>query len=225
MAVSLIRTAILYIVVMIAVRIMGKRQVGELQNSELVITLLISNLAAIPMQETGVPLISGLIPILVLVVCELLVSTGMLKMKWLRTLVCGHPVVVVRNGKLEQNAMKQLRFTVEDLMEALRLKDVFDLSTVDFAAVETNGQLSVLVKADQSPPTAQDLNISVKNNGISVVVVSNGKLCSDSLALCGKTEKWVLKQVEAEKLTMDEVFLMTADRGSGYYLIKRSSDL
>lgn len=225
MTVSLIRTAILYIVVMIAVRIMGKRQVGELQNSELVITLLISNLAAIPMQETGVPLISGLIPILVLVVCELLVSSGMLKMKWFRNLVCGHPVVVVRNGKLQQKAMKQLRFTVEDLMEGLRLKDVFDLSSVEFAAVETNGQLSVLLKPEQSPPTAQDLNVAVKNRGISVVVISNGKICSDSLELCGKTEKWVLKQVESEKLDLEDVFLMTADKSSGYYLIKRSKDL
>ena len=123
----------------------------------------------------------------------------------------------LRNGKLQQKAMKQLRFTVEDLMEGLRLKDVFDLSSVEFAAVETNGQLSVLLKPEQSPPTAQDLNVAVKNRGISVVVISNGKICSDSLELCGKTEKWVLKQVESEKLDLEDVFLMTADKSSGYY--------
>lgn len=221
MTISLIRTLILYIVVTIAVRIMGKRQVGELQNSELVITLLISNLAAIPMQETGIPLSAGIIPILTLVACEIFISTGMLKSNKFRNLICGHPIVVIRDGKLQQRQMKRLRFTVEDLTEAFRLKDVFDISSVEFAAVETNGQLSVMLKPECSPPTAADMGITDKNSGVTVVVVSNGDYCQDSLALCGKDVHWVLAQLEKEHATLEEVFIMTADKCGNYNIIKK----
>ena len=182
MAISLIRTLILYIVVTISIRIMGKRQVGELQNSELVITLMISNLAAIPMQEIGIPLSSGIIPILTLIVCE-----------------------------------------IEDLMEALRLKDVFDISDVEFASMETNGKLSVMLKPNRSPPIASDMGIVPMDNGISVVVVSNGEYCPDSIYLCGKDDEWVKNYLKKKNIPLEDVFLMTANRRGSCHVIRRDT--
>ena len=223
MAISLIRTLILYIVVTISIRIMGKRQVGELQNSELVITLMISNLAAIPMQEIGIPLSSGIIPILTLIVCEIFVSGGMMKSNRFRSLICGHPIVVIKDGKLQQKEMKRLRFTIEDLMEALRLKDVFDISDVEFASMETNGKLSVMLKPNRSPPIASDMGIVPMDNGISVVVVSNGEYCPDSIYICGKYDEWVKNYLKKKNIPLEDVFLMTANRGGSCHVIRRDT--
>ena len=147
MTISLIRTLVLYVAIMIAIRLMGKRQISELQPSELVVTLLISDIASIPMQNTAQPLVSGIIPMFILVACELLISFIMVKSSKFRRLVCGRPIVVIENGKINQSEMKRLRMTTEDLSEQLRQADVFDLDEVDFAIVETNGNMSVLKKA------------------------------------------------------------------------------
>lgn len=222
MMISFLRTLILYTVVAIAIRLMGKRQVGELQNSELVITLLISNLAAIPMQETGTPLANGLIPIIVLVACEILISAIMVKNRHLRNLICGHPVVVIHNGKILQKHLNKLRLTLEDLSEALRLKNVFDISTVQFAIVETNGQVSVYLKPEEQPPSARELKVTPEGN-IAVVVVSNGYLCPASLELCQKTAGWVTEKLEQKKTPMKDVFLMTADRAGKIEIVLKES--
>lgn len=144
MTISLIRTVLLYIVIIIAVRLMGKRQISELQTSELVVTLLISDIAAIPMQDTGQPLVSGFIPIAVLVVCEIVVSALMVKSGQFRRLICGRPIVVINNGKIDQKEMRRLRLTTEDLFEDLRQKDVFSLEDVAYAIIETNGKISII---------------------------------------------------------------------------------
>ena len=222
MMISFLRTLILYAVIAAAIRLMGKRQVGELQNSELVITLLISNLAAIPMQETGTPLASGLIPIIVLVACEILISAVMVKNRRLRNLICGHPVVVIYNGKILQHHLNKLRLTIEDLSEALRLKDVFDISTVQFAIVETNGQLSVYLKPEEQIPSARDLSVTPSRN-ISVVVISNGNLGPSSLQLCGKNPQWVEQQLKKKKTPLKDVFLMTADQAGNVSIVLKDS--
>ena len=143
MFISLIRTVILYAMIIIAVRIMGKRQISQLQTSELVVTMLISDLAVIPMQDSGQPLFSGLIPIFVLIALEVLLSVIMLKSGRLRRVICGKPVVVIEDGKILQKNMKELRMSIEDLFEQLRQKDVFSLKEVAYAIVETNGAMSV----------------------------------------------------------------------------------
>lgn len=220
MVISLVRTVVLYIVVTASVRIMGKRQVGELQSSELVITMLISELAAIPMQETGTPLLSGVVPIFALVVCEILVSVLMMKVRWFRRLICGSPIVVIRDGSLDQKQMGRLRYTVEDLSEALRLQGVFDPGEVDTATIETNGQLSVLRRAECEPPDAQALGVSVDTQ-LWAVVVDDGSFCSQSASLCGCSREWVDRVLKKEKCQLRDVFLLTANRNQEYRLVKR----
>ncbi len=221
MLLSLIRTLLLYILITAAVRIMGKRQISELQTSELVVTLLISDLAAIPMQDTGQPLASGVIPIAVLMLCELLASFLMLRHARFRQLVCGRPVIVICRGKLDQKAMRSLRMTTEDLWEQLRQAGVFRLEDVSYAIVETNGKLSVLKKPDQEPPTLSQLGLPVQDHGLETVVLSDGAVSELSLRLCGRDARWVEKILKQEGLRPGEVFLMTADAAGNYQIIRK----
>lgn len=144
MFISLVRTIILYLAIILAVRIMGKRQISQLQTSELVVTMLISDLAVIPMQDSGQPLFSGIIPIFVLIALEVMLSFIMLKSGKVRRAICGKPVVIIQDGRLLQENMRELRMSVEDLFEQLRQKDVFALNDIAYAIVETNGMLSVV---------------------------------------------------------------------------------
>ena len=149
MTISLIRTLLLYMIIILAVRLMGKRQISDLQTSELVVTFLISNIASIPMQNSSIPLFAGLIPIIVLVVCEIVLSNIMLKSCKFRKFICGSPVVIIDHGKIDQKVMKDLRMTTEDLFEQLRQLDVFSLQDIDFAIIETNGQMSIMKKPEK----------------------------------------------------------------------------
>lgn len=218
------RTILLYIAVTVCVRLLGKRQVGELQSAELVITILISELASIPMQDPGIPLLSGLLPMCTLMVCELLISAGMLKCRWFRQLLCGRPVVVIREGKLQAQQMKRLRLTVEDLTERLRMEGVFDINQVDFAVVEPSGQLSVQKKARYEPPDADTLGVKAEQ-AFSVVVMCEGGFCPHSAKLCGCTRTQVEKILHKEKCPEEQVFLLTMDRHGGYTLLRREDML
>ena len=221
MAVSFVRTLLLYIVIIAAVRLMGKRQISELQTSELVVTLLISDIAAIPMQDTGQPLVSGFIPIAVLVVCEIVASVLMLKSGKFRRLVCGKPIVVINDGVIDQKEMKRLRMSTEDLGEELRLKNIFSLQDVAYAIVETNGKMSVIKKPDKEQPTAGMLGIAVPNNGIEAVVISDGVLSDFSIQLCQKSREWVNGVLKAKNVKQEDVFLMTANASGDFQIIKR----
>lgn len=181
MTISLIRTLLLYVMIIAAVRIMGKRQISELQTSELVVTLLISDIAAIPMQNTGQPLSSGIIPILVLVSCEIAASFFMVKNSRFRKLVAGKPQVVINNGTVDQAQMKRLRMSTEDLSEQLRQMNVFSIQDVAYAIVETNGKLSVMKKPEKDQVSASMLGIAVPDHGIDAVVISDGELSKFSL--------------------------------------------
>ena len=152
----ILRTAIIFIFVTLAIRIMGKRQIGDMQPNELVITILLSEIAAIPLQDTTQPLLNGIIAILVLVVLEVLISVLALKSNWVRKIMNGQSVVIIKNGVIDQIAMKKVRMTVLDLIEQLRIQNVFDISTVAFAVLEVNGELSVLLKSKHQPATVKD---------------------------------------------------------------------
>ncbi|MBR1731237.1 MAG: DUF421 domain-containing protein, partial [Ruminococcus sp.] len=162
MIITIIRTIILYVLIIFAVRIMGKRQLSELQPSELVITLIIADIASIPMENNSRPLLSGIIPMLILVSLEIIVSVLMMKIPRFRKVICGSPVMIVENGKLLQNEMKRLRITTEDLCVQLRQLGVFSLGDVEYCIAETNGKLSVLQKPDKRNPTAEDMNIKTE---------------------------------------------------------------
>lgn len=224
MTISLIRTLLLYIVIIAAVRLMGKRQISELQTSELVVTLLISDIAAIPMQNTGQPLVSGFLPIAVLVACELIVSALMLKSAKFRRFVCGKPIVVVNDGKVDQSQMRRLRMSTEDLSESLRQMDVFNLEDVAFAIVETNGKLSVLKKPDKLQPDNSMLGIVIPDNGIETVVISDGEISEFSLSLCNLSKEWIDGILQGQNIRLEDVFIMTADKQRNFHIVPKEAN-
>lgn len=212
MAITAIRTAIIYIFIIVALRITGKRQLGELQPIELVVTLLISDLAVVPMQENGIPLLSGLVPIAVLISLELILSALMMKSNKLSKLISGNPVVVIRNGKLCQSALRGLRLGVDDLTETLRQQGVFDMTQVEHAIVETNGKISVYKKpsSDTKPEKA------------CFPVVSDGEIVDWGVQLCDKTPQWVIETLEQKRCSLKDVLLMTADKSGKVCIIRKS---
>ncbi|MCI6651901.1 MAG: DUF421 domain-containing protein [Ruminococcus sp.] len=221
MLISIIRTVILYIFILLALRIMGKRQLSEMQTSELVITLLISDIAVIPMQNTGQPLLSGIVPILILISLEILFSVIMLKSGNFRKIVCGSPEMVIKDGKILQDQMRRLRMTTEDLCVQLRQQGIFSLEDVQYCIVETNGDVSVLEKPDKRTPSAEDLGIKIPDKGIEAVVINDSRYLSNSLELCSLTKEWVDSVLRENDITIDEVFIMTANRDKEYNIIRR----
>jgi len=223
LTISFIRTLLLYIVIIVAVRLMGKRQISELQTSELVVTLLISDIASIPMQDTGQPLASGLIPIAVLVMCEILFSCLMLKSSKFRRIVCGRPLIVINDGKVNQSEMRRLRMTTEDLVEQLRQKDVFSIEDVAYAIVETNGKMSVIKKPDKEQPTAGMLGVALPDTGIETVVISDGVISDFSLQLCNKSKDWLEGVLRGKNIKADSIFIMTANKKGDFNIIKKDN--
>ena len=223
MTISFIRTVLLYSVIILAVRLMGKRQISELQTSELVVTLIISDIASVPMQDSGQPLVSGLIPIAALVMCELVISGLMLKSTKFRKLICGRPIIVINDGNLQQSEMRRLRMTTEDLVEQLRQKNVFSIQDVAYAIVETNGKLSVIKKPDKEQPTAGMLAVALPDTGIETVVISDGVVSEFSLQLCGKSRDWLAGVLKAQCLGEKEIFLMTANAKGDYFIVKKEA--
>lgn len=220
MFISVIRTLILYIFIIISIRLMGKRQIGDMQPSELVVTMVISDIASLPMQNTSQPLLSGIIPVMVLVSLEIIVSTLMMKSRRLHKAVCGTPVVVIEDGKLLQNQMKRLRLSADDLCARLRQQNIFSPGDVQYCIMETNGTLSVLEKPEKRIPNAQEAGIEINDNKIETVVVNDGVPVPSALRLCGQTEKSVENRLKHENIRIDEVFLMTMD-GNGNGIIIR----
>lgn len=221
MAISVIRTVLLYIIIIFAVRMMGKRQISEMQTSELVITLLMSNIASIPMQDTDQSMFSGIIPIFVLLVCEIAVSYLMLRKSKIRKILCGKPVVIINDGVVDRRAMTELRLSTEELFEQLRQKDVFALEDVAYAVIETNGKLSVMRKPDSEPPTSRQLGIKPPHGYIQAVVISDGELADYSLNLCGFDREWVYSILKSKKIKLKDVFIMTCDKTGAYQIITK----
>jgi uncharacterized membrane protein YcaP (DUF421 family) len=221
MLVTLIRTLILYIFMIVIMRIMGKRQIGELQPTELVITLLLSEIIAIPMQDNDIPLISTFIPALVLVGFEIITSLISLKSVRFRSLIQGHSIIIIDDGKLNYNKIKELRFSIDDILEALRQKDVFDISKVQYAIVETNGQLSVLLKPQYDTVTKEDLELKSEPQGYQCPVIIDGKIVTADFAICNMTTKKVEKLAKKEKAEIKDILLMTVDSVGNHNIIRK----
>lgn len=215
------RAILLYLITIFAVRLMGKRQLGELQPTELVTTILISNIASLPIEDTAIPMSSGAIPILVLVGCELVLSWLTLHSKKLRTVLSGRPVVLIRKGVLDQQAMKKMRFSIDDLMEALRGNNIFDIGDVWYAVAETNGSVSVQEKFSARPVSAEMAGIRGKDIAPPVVIISDGQLLPRQMEEYAITEEWVTATLRQEKMPPDRVFLMTVDENRNYLIIPR----
>lgn len=226
MIVVFFRTLILYAVVIFGMRIMGKRQLGELQPSELVVTILISNIATLPIENTDVPLLAGVIPILTLMSFEVILSYFTLKNKMLRKIISGNPRILIKDGKIDQNEMANIRYSVDDLMEQLRSNNIFDVREVDFAVVETTGKLSVFKKTMDQGLTPKTVKLDVKNVNPPIVLISDGELIGDSMPYCNMTPAQLEKILKKEGYRQKEVFLMTCTPEKDYYIVpqdKKSS--
>lgn len=221
MLIAIVRTLILYIFIITALRLMGKRQISDMQPSELVVTLVVSDIASLPMQNTSQPLLSGMIPVMVLVGLEILTSVLMMKSRTVRKLVCGNPVVVIEDGRLLQKQMKRLRMTNSDLMEQLRQQNVFSLNDVQYCIVETNGALSILEKPEKRVPNAEEAGVTIGDNKPEAVVVSDGKLLKEGLSLCQKDERKVVNILSENHIPINSVFLMTMDGNGAYRIIRK----
>ncbi len=219
-----IRTLILYGIVVVGMRIMGKRQLGELQPSELVITILISNIATLPIENTDVPLLSGAVPILTLMCFEVFLSFVSMKSLKLRTIISGTPRIIIKNGIIDQQELAALRYSVDDLMEQLRVNSIFDVQQVEMAVVETTGQLSVLKKAALSPPTAKDMKLSVPEEDIPAVVVNAGQIVAHGLQYCGTDETTIRTLAQKQGHPIEEVFLMTCTPKMSVFLVPMVSE-
>lgn len=220
-----IRTVILYIAVITCVRVMGKRQIGELQPSELVITILISEIAAIPMQDADIPLINTIVPFLILVSLEIITSAISIKSQKFRNLMQGNSLVIIRNGVLDQKQIKRLRLSVEDILEALRKKDIFNISDVLYAIIETDGSISVMLKPEKQTATAEMVNASLQSNGIYVTVIDDGKILQDQFQDCNMDTKKLNKILKKNKVDLKDVLLMTANSNGETNIIKKEKDL
>ena len=214
MILSYVRTVILYLVLIIGVRLMGKRQVGQMEPSELVVAMLVADLASIPMQDQGLPLFSGIVPILAVLGLELVLSALSFSSLRLRRLLCGKPVILIENGHLLQENLRKTRITADELTGHLRLKDVLDLNTVQYAILETSGELSVFLYPKYAPATAADAGIHTTPQGLPVTLIEDGKLLKQNLPYTKKTTDWINKTLKQHRSTIQDTFLLTVDENS-----------
>ena len=211
MILSYFRTLFLYLVLIFAVRLMGKRQIGEMEPAEFVVTMLVANLAAIPMQDGAIPLYSGLVPILTVLGMELVLSGLILRSVRLRQLLCGKPVILIDNGKILQENLKSARINLDELTGQLRAKDVLDIRTVQFAILETSGDLSVFPYPKEKPASAKDAGVQATGQHLPVTVVEDGYLSRENLERAKKDEKWLDKVLSQHNCGIQDTFLLTVD--------------
>ena len=221
MLVTLIRAAVLYVLIIFCMRIMGKRQLGELQPTELVITILLSEIAAVPMQDNALPLGNSIVAVLLLVALEIINSVIVLKSSRCRSLLQGNSLVVIRDGVVDQKQLKRLRFTMDDLFDQLRQKDIFDISDVRYAIVETNGQLSVMLKPEKETVTAEMAGMQNETKGLLCMVVNDGKFLKRAFKECDMNEEKIFAILEREQTPIDEVLFMVADKEGNYTIVKK----
>lgn len=220
--VVLIRTIVLYLLIIGGLRLLGKRQLGELEPSELTLTLIIADLASVPMQDNGIPLLAGLIPIIVLLCLSSILSVLSAKSVRFRALLCGRPSVVISDGVVVERELRRNRVTVDELLEELRIQGYADLGAIKFAVLESNGQLSVLPRASQMPVTASQMKVKAQETGLPVIVISDGRLLFRNLTAQGKDEKWLYRQLAANGLTSPkQVFLLTVDQLGNTYCVPK----
>jgi uncharacterized membrane protein YcaP (DUF421 family) len=210
--VAILRTIILYTIVVLILRLMGKRQVGQLQPFELVIIIMISELAAIPSEELGTPLISGLVPVCVLSLLGITISLLSLKSEKARGFICGRPTILINKGHILEDELRRLRYNLSDLLEQLRSKNIASLADVEYAILETNGQLSVFPKAMKRPATPEDHNLQVPEENFAYTLIMDGRLQRKNFLDANVTEKWLLEELKKANIEdPKDVFIATLD--------------
>lgn len=226
MITAFFRTVILYLLLIVGLRVTGKRQIGELEPIELVLTMMLSDLASVPMQDFAVPLLYGVIPILTLLSLSTLLSYASLRSVRLRRLMCGEPALIIDNGRILQTAMRRNRLTLDELLEELRGQSVTDLKTVKYAVLETSGKLSVLLYADQGPATPEQLGVRVRDDvTLPTILINDGRVMKNNLKRTGHDGKWLEKQLKKHQAkSSSDVFCLSVDSaGTVTYLPKEGS--
>ena len=221
MIVSYVRALILYLVLILVIRLMGKRQIGQMEPAEFVVTMLVANLAAVPMQDNAIPLYSGLVPIFTVLGLELVLATLSLKSLFLRKLLCGKPVILIENGNILQKNLQKTRVTLDELTGHLREKDVLDLASVQYAILETNGNLSVFPYPKEKPASAKDAGIQARKQYLPITIISDGKLMHENLKVAQKDTRWVQQVLKDNRATLKETWLLTVDNGDQVYFCRR----
>ena len=213
MIVGILRTVLFYGVLILVVRLMGKRQLGQLEPSEFVVTMLVANLASIPLEETELPVHTGLVPIFTVLLLELFLSWLSLKSVLLRKFFCGKPTILMENGNILQKNLKQSRITLDELTSKLREKDVLDLRSVQYAILETGGNLSVFPYPKEKPASAKEAGVQVKKQYIPLTIISDGEVLPDNLQKAGKDRKWLDRVLKEKDATVKDTYLLTVDGG------------
>lgn len=211
MLVSFVRALILYAVVVLVVRIMGKRQIAQLQPFELVVAIMIADLAAVPAQNVGIPLVSGLVPIFALLLSQLILSFLTMKSERIRVFVCGAPNILIENGKINYNELKRQRINLNDLLEQLRSNNIPNVADVEFAVLETGGQLNVIPKSGKRPVTPEDLGIPAPYEGIPLTVIMDGQIHHENLKKANLDIAWLMNELNVRKLSAKDVFFASLD--------------
>ncbi|MBR2666875.1 MAG: DUF421 domain-containing protein [Oscillospiraceae bacterium] len=222
MSIAICRSVVLYLILIIGIRLMGKRQVGELEPSELVLALLVADLASVPMQDFGIPLVYGIIPILTLLCVTMILSVLTTRSIRFRSLLCGQPSIIVRDGELDQREMRRNRITIDELNEELRLNGILDLSTVKYAILETNGHISTILFPQAQPVTAGQLDVRPERTELPWVIINDGRLISRNLYEAGLDRNWLDRELERRQVReISEVFLLSVDRKRHVQFIRR----
>ena len=211
MILSYFRTIVLYLVLIVVIRLMGKRQIGQMEPSEFVVTMMVANLATIPMENTDMSITDALIPILTVLALELLLAFLSLKSITLRKILCGKPVILIENGNVLQKNLKKNRITLDELTGHLREKDVLDIRSVQYAILETNGNLSVFPYPDARPANAKEAGITPEKQSLPITIIDDGQIIKDNLKIAGKDMQWLHKQLAKQKLTVEQTWLFTVD--------------
>ena len=211
MLITFFRAIVLYIVVLIVMRLMGKREIGQLQPFELAISIMIADLASTPMTEIGIPLTNGIVPILGLLVMHLVISTLNIKSIKMREIICGKPRLLIYRGKIDENALRKERLTVNELQEKLRSKDVVTLGEVEYAILETSGEVTVIKKPEKRNTIPEDFGIQPDYEGIPYDLIVDGKVMYTNLKALGKDYEWLKKEIKKFKMKPDEVLIATID--------------
>lgn len=222
MSIVYIRTIIVFIALLAAMRLMGKRQLGELEVSELVIAVLISNFAAHPLQDIGIPLINGILPIIILLCCEIIISGVTAKSTRARAFLCGKPCILISNGTIDQREMEKNRFTLDELAEELRNQGIMDISAVQYAVLETDGKLNVIQYPAERPISAGDLGLETDDTAYPIIVINDGRLMEENLRITGRDENWLKGELKRRKTkNVRDVYYMTVDIAGNIYFAKR----
>ena len=224
MLITFFRSIALYIIVLVVMRLMGKREIGQLQPFELAISIMIADLASIPMTDTGIPIFNGIIPILGLLIMHLLISIINLKSSKAREIICGRPSILIYRGKINEKNLKKERFTINELEERLRGNNVINLGDVEYAILETSGQVTVIQKPDKRNTIPQDFNIMPDYEGIPYDLVVDGKVMKENLRAIGKNYNWLKKQVEKFNMKPEEALVVTLDGKGQIFCQKKEND-